>query len=247
MTATEMGYEFDVGYDFITNLEAPGIEPREKSVFLTKAQEDLVRDILAGNAFVESNKRFVDILKTSDDLESFTTGPYGATSFWADLPTGVFAIINERATLTPTVNHFYYGKTLENVKVIPIDDDFYHGNKNNPFKKPSYDKIWRLDYGEYDGVGANWTSKVAYIIEENTTLTKVTLHYYRKPNPIIIKDSNYLITETIEGITLDGYTALDLDCELNPITHREIVDRAIKLAYAALQDEKGFQISSAKE
>lgn len=244
MTATEMGYEFDVGYDYITNLEAPGVEPREKSVFLTKAQEELVRDIIRGNAFKEANKRFIDILKTFGDKETFTAGPYN-NSFWADLPTGTFAIINETATLTPTANHFYFGQTLEEVDVIPIDDDYYNVNKKNPHKKPNHNRIWRLDYGELD-TGA-WKSKVAYVVEENTTLTKVRLHYYRKPNPIIIQDSNYISSETIEEASLDSYTDTDLSCELNPITHREIVDRAVKLAYAALQDEKGFQISSAKE
>ena len=35
MTATEMGYAFDVGYDKIANFDLPGYEPQEKSTFLT--------------------------------------------------------------------------------------------------------------------------------------------------------------------------------------------------------------------
>ena len=33
MTAEQMKYEFDVGYDRITNFDAPGYEPKEISTF----------------------------------------------------------------------------------------------------------------------------------------------------------------------------------------------------------------------
>lgn len=245
MTATEMAYEFDVGYDFITNFEAPGIEPKEKSTFLTQAQEQLVLDIRRGNAFVETGKRILDILKTPATLSSFTTGPY-PNSFWVDLPTGVFAVANEGATLTPTSSHFYYGQTLSGVRVKPIDDDYYYANINNPYKKPKHDLVWRLDYGENDA--GTWKSKLVYIVGSNLTLTNVKVYYYRKPSPIIMLYSGYLAGDgSIDGVALTGHTATNRDCELNKIVHREIVDRAVKLAYAALQDEKGFQISSVKE
>jgi len=238
-----MGYEFDVGYDFITNFDAPGIEPREKSTFLTQAQEELVLGSRKGSSYNEINKRFLDVLKTKGELTTFTAGPY-TNSFWADLPETAFGIVNERATLTPTSDHFYTGQVFTDVRVKPIDDDYYHLNVKNPHKKLSHDLVWRLDYGEDD---SGWKSKVAYVIESNEVLTNVQIHYYRKPVPIIVKDANYVAGESIDGVALSGFTAADQDCELNKITHREIVDRAVKLAYAAIQDEKGFQLSSAKE
>lgn len=246
MTATEMGYEFDVGYDKITNFDAPGYEPKEKSTFLTKAQEELVLNMQQGSSYSEMNKRVLDVLKTQAEIlaAAMAAGPY-ENSFWADLPASAFGIVNERATLTPTANHFYTGQVFTSVKVRPIDDDYYHMNINNPHKKPSHELVWRLDYGE---TGSPWTSKVVYIVEENEVLTSVQIHYYRKPAPIIIGvGSGYVAGDgSIDGVTLLGQVT-DMDCELNKITHREIVDRAVKLAYAALQDEKGFQLSSAKE
>ena len=65
MTATEMSYEFDVGYDKITNFDAPGYEPKEKSTFLTKAQEEFVLDIQARSSYAEMHKRAIDVLKTN--------------------------------------------------------------------------------------------------------------------------------------------------------------------------------------
>jgi len=238
-----MKYEFVVGYDRITNFDAPGVEPREVSTFLTKAQEQLVLDILENNSYIEFNKRTVDVLKTKAEVLAATmaAGPY-TNSFWATLPSTAMQVVNERATLTPTASHFYTGQVFTDVRVKPVDDDYYHANIKNPFKKPTHELVWRLDYG------SSGTSKLAYVIEANEVLTSVQIHYYTKPAPIIVLDTNYAAGETMEGIDLNAsHTAADLDCVLNKITHREIVARAVKLAYAALQDEKGFQISSVQE
>ncbi len=241
MTAEEMSYEFDVLYDKITNFDAPGYEPREKSTFLTKAQQELVFAIEAGNAYNEHRNRIMDVLKTSGDLTPTSSGIY-TNSFWADAPE-MIAVVNEVATLTPAQAHFYYGQTLTNVRVKPVDDDYYHLNLNNPFKKPSHKLVWRMSYGE-DASG--WVSKLLYIIGADLALTSVKVMYFRKPSPIIIQDASYS-TGSIDGEALSGYTASELPSELNTIIHREIVDRAVKLAYKALQDEKGFQLSAADE
>lgn len=251
MTATEMGYEFDVGYDRITNFDAPGYVPKEKSVFLTKAQEELVLDIYEGNAFKEKGKRILDRLKTSTEITSgfMSNGPY-TNSRGAFLPevTGPpvrepIGVINEVAILTTNASHFYASTVFNDVRVKPVDDDYYHLNINNPYKKPSHKQIWRIDYGS-----AN-RSKLVYILEENTTLTTIRIFYYIKPTPIIIHDANYVASDgTIDGVDLNAsHTVDDLDCILNKIVHREIVNRAVKLGFAALQDEKGFQISSMQE
>lgn len=249
MTATQMGYEFDVGYDRIANFDAPGYTSKEKSTFLTEAQEQLVLEILEGNSYLDKHKRVLDVLKTNEEVlaAAMAAGPY-PNSFWADLPTSPYCIrlVNERATLTPSASHFYTGQVFTDVKVKPIDDDYYHANKNNPHKKPSHKLVWSLSYGEDD---SGWKGKQVYIVEANQVLTSVQMHFYRKPAPIIIGDSDYTgDTTAIDGedwADYDGPT--DLDCELNQILHREIVDRAIKLAFAALQEEKGFQLSSAME
>ena len=58
MTAEQMNYEFDIGYDFITNFEAPGVEKKEKSTFLTKAQEEIVYETVA-KPTTEENKKIL--------------------------------------------------------------------------------------------------------------------------------------------------------------------------------------------
>ena len=244
MTAQQMKYEFEVGYDRITNFDAPGYTEKEISTFLTKAQEQLVLELYRnGNHYKEEFKKSLNMLKTSTDVASFTAGPY-PSSFIGALPSELLVVYNEVASLTTNTSHEYPSATRTDVHVKPVDDDFYHLNKKNPFKKPSVknDLIWRLDYH------TTTTKQHTYVIEANCTLTKVTVHYYKKPSPIIIAWASYVAGDgSIDGVNWSSYTAASLDCALDPITHREIVDRAVQLAFIALQDEKGVQLSVAQQ
>ena len=42
MTATDMSYEFNIVYESIASMAAPGYTEREKSVLLTQAQEEII-------------------------------------------------------------------------------------------------------------------------------------------------------------------------------------------------------------
>ena len=76
MTADQMKYEFDVGYDRITNFDAPGYVPREISTFLTRAQEQLVYDVLEASAYDEKNKKAMSRLRQVIPLSTFVAGNY---------------------------------------------------------------------------------------------------------------------------------------------------------------------------
>jgi hypothetical protein len=248
MTADQMNYEFEVGYDRITNFDSPGYTNKEKSTFLTKAQEELVLDMLRNkDHYKEDFKKSLSKLKTFSEI---LAAAFVASS--GNYPSGIVAvvpatslwIINDRVALSTTANHFYPSNTtaFTDVAVKPIDDDYYHANKNNPYKKPTTDLVWRIDQGV-----ANAKHHV-YICEKECTITKVIMHYYRKPEPIIIKDAGYVAGDgSIDGVAWSTKTTAGLDCELDAILHREIVDKAVKLAYAAIQDQAGFQLSTAQE
>jgi hypothetical protein len=333
MTAEQMKYEFDVGYDRITNFDAPGYVPKEISTFLTRAQEEIVHDSLEASAYDEKNKKALSRLRQVIPLSTFVTGKYpngfttalqvsvggsGTIGFVGtsitdsangfiiagfrvgDVVTvtgstsndGVYSIIavtadvltvssetpvslegsgnavvftdpvlrvrNERADIVLIAGNFYYNKiavdpaavpivynnNILDVEVDPIDDDFYSANKSNPYKKPSIEKIWRID-------SADESSKEhEYITDGTFTLTTIHLHMDRKPRAIIVPETTAVAYAVSDG-TIDGIYFVDfdtgLDCLLDPSIHREIVDKAVKLAYAALQDQTGFQISSVQE
>ena len=66
MTNTEFSNEFDVLYNSITSNQAPGLDEYEKSVFLTKAQSEILREYFnprvdgANGGFDGSQKRQYD-------------------------------------------------------------------------------------------------------------------------------------------------------------------------------------------
>lgn len=246
MTADQMNYEFEVGYDRITNFDSPGYTNKEKSTFLTKAQEELVLDLIRNkDHYKEDFKKSIGKLKTIAEISSAafvsisTNYPNSVTAI---VPIGALVVNNERVNFTTTGLHFYPNKAFTDVRVVPIDDDYYHANKENPYKKPTENKVWRIDLGTASD------KYHVYIPGAECTISKVYMHYYRKPEPIIIKDANYVSGDgQIDGKNFSSYTAAGLNSELDAIVHREIVDRAVKLAYAAIQDQAGFQISSAQE
>ena len=240
-----MSYEFDVGYDYISGFQAPVLTNKEKSTFLTKAQEEVVMDYYRRDAYNEERNKVLDELKEPVNITSFSAGPY--PNSWAmslDLSANfrVLAVINERANLSKSSVDY------TNVAVKPIDDDYYKSNIDNPFKKPSLDLIWRIGYGSSLISGSPIPSHVYILPDASTTIVSMDLHVYKRPSPIIIHDSTYSSADgEIDGVLWSAYTASDSDCALHIIAHRKIVDVAVRMAYAAIQEEKGYQLSSIEE
>ena len=48
MTANEFSQEFDILYNNIASNQAPGLTEYEKSVFLTKAQDEIIKNYFTG-------------------------------------------------------------------------------------------------------------------------------------------------------------------------------------------------------
>lgn len=124
MTTTEFSNEFDILYNNISSNQAPGLDEYEKSVFLTKAQDELVKayfnplTVKTNQGFDASSKRqydFSTLIKTASiDLNSIqVTNSEGTTSVkpikdtsnlikkidfrseLCGLPSDVFLIVNE--------------------------------------------------------------------------------------------------------------------------------------------------------
>jgi hypothetical protein len=60
MTASEFEREFDILYNNITSNSAPSIDAYEKSVFLTKAQEEIVTALYDGT--FEGSEKLIEYL-----------------------------------------------------------------------------------------------------------------------------------------------------------------------------------------
>lgn len=232
MTTQEFSTEFDVLYNNIASNGAPGINEYEKSVFLTKAQNELIKayflkvsnKLQSGyddNALQQTNFSNLIVLKTyqNNDLEEAKYSSI-ANSKSVVMPKNSLFILNEQLLVTDTNNK---NKTLI---VVPINGDAYSRLLSKPFKRPLKNQAWRLD------VNMESTEDEQYadlIPTAGTTIKGYQIRYVKKPTPIIL-------TKLEDGITIDGESE-EMTCKLNPILHPEVLQRAVELAKASYTGE----------
>lgn len=232
MTTQEFNTEFDVLYNNIASNGAPGINEYEKSVFLTKAQNELIKayflkvsnKLQSGyddNALQQTNFSNLIVLKTyqNNDLEEAKYSSI-ANSKSVVIPKNSLFILNEQLLVTDTNNK---NKTLI---VVPINGDAYSRLLSKPFKRPLKNQAWRLD------VNMESTEDEQYadlIPTAGTTIKGYQIRYVKKPTPIIL-------TTLEDGITIDGEFE-EMTCKLNPILHQEVLQRAVELAKASYTGE----------
>lgn len=232
MTNSEFSNQFDVLYNNIMSNQAPGLDEYEKSVFLTKAQNELVLAYFnpKGNKFLDgfdgSEERQIDFSKL---MKTQTVTSFGASTFDGrsagvgsiTTPTDVLLYVNERVEVTRGT-----GTVL--LTVIPISYVEYSRQMSKPYKRPTHYQAWRL-------LATGDPSTSADIIAgSNDTLTKYVARYVKRPRAIILT--------TLEGVTLDGQTA-EQTCELDPILHEDILQRAVELAKAAYTGDLTSQVA----
>lgn len=233
MTISEFSYEFDVLYDNASN-SAPGLDPYEKSVFLTKAQEEIVLSYFSSKqnkpaeGFDDSEKRqmdFSNIIKTKSlsgaDLDNADSTLYPINSKKASLSAKIddlLIVVNEFAGVKRKTSSKDTISKDVTLTIVPIGYREYARLMSKPFKRPKNNQAWRLLTSD------NGTEAII-IVGPLDEITSYTVRYVKKPAPIIIED--------LQGLTIDTQSETSTECELNPILHREIVQRAVELAISA--------------
>ena len=224
MTLEEFSNEFDTLLNSYSVSPPYGNENRlditideyEKSVYLTKAQEEIIIELYTGkNQFgegfekTEELRRYLsDLVKTVILTEKLTghTGLSGTSTFY-QLPKDVWFITYESATLKDERLGCLNG---EEVLVVPVTQDEYYKIAENPFRGPSKSRAVRLDIG--NGV-------IEIVSDYN--IGRYLVRYLSRPEPIILVNLN--------GLSING-ESVKTECKLNPVIHRAILERAVKLA-----------------
>lgn len=217
MSPSEFSIQFDVLYNNIMSNAAPGINEYEKSVLLTKAQNELIKDYYnpKGNKYQEgfdnSAKRQIDFSKlvTTAKITTPVNGvTYDRRGKLYEYPEIPMAIIQESID---TNNGTF--------QVIPIRYDEYMRHMSKPFKEPLKWQAWRL-------ISDSDTNIKAEIIAHSLdVINSYNVRYIRKPKPIILVD----LSSEYGNLTIDGESKVS-ECELSPEIHEEILQRAIELA-----------------
>lgn len=223
MSVEELDNMFDVLYNNITSNQAPGLNAYEKSVFLTKGQDEILKNYFnpksKGNTtqdgFDENAKRQVDfsMLTSVETKSSGFENPLFDTrenTKSVGLPSKLMFAINEVVEVMRDTK-----KVI--LQVIPIKFDEYSRLMCKPYKRPLKYQAWRL-------TNNNTSNKADIVIGPSDILTKYTIRYVRRPNPIIVSN--------LDGLTIEGKSTAS-ECELDPILHEEILQRAVELAKVA--------------
>ena len=215
MTTEEFSNGFDVLINSYSGLgDSLNFDEYEKSVFLTKAQEEIVEGLYTGKILGDSFEDTEQLRRYLAHLVKTVVLPcrpaptrLSDKSVFAVLPDDLWFITYESVTLngdTPCVD----GKEIQ---VIPTTQDEYHRIKGNPFRKPNSRKALRLDVDK---------SMVELIAEED--IRSYLVRYLSRPEPIILVDlPDELSINKVKTKT---------ECKLNPGIHRMILEVAVNLA-----------------
>lgn len=226
MTTEEFSNEFDTllnSYSVISKFgkgENPStieLDEYEKSVFLTKAQEEIVIDFYSGKNPLEDSfekteeiRRYLsDLIKTYTTTEK-KTGYVGLskTSIFFELPEDLWFITYESAGLEDSRLGCMNGKEIS---VIPISQDDYFRISGNPFRGSNKRRALRLDNG----------NRIVEIVSEYN-IDKYLVRYIAKPDPIVL-------TDLPDNLSINKISK-KTECKLNPVIHRAILEKAVKLA-----------------
>lgn len=214
--------EFSDG--FSTLLNSFGITPNitldeyEKSTFLTNAQEQLIIDIYSGRNIIynksfeqtEEIRRYLSNLVETYETSTKVTGKLGLSkdSVFFEIPQDTWFITYEVVFLKDSRLGCLDG--IE-ASVVPLPQDDLYRAKDNPFRGPSKDRVLRLDI----------KSDLAELISKYN-VDKYLMRYISQPTPIILVDLP-------DGLSISGVST-ESECELNPVVHRAILERAVQLA-----------------
>lgn len=242
MTNEEFSNEFDVLYNSITSNQAPGLDEYEKSVFLTKAQSEILREYFnsrvdgTNGGFDGSQKRQYDfsfLIKTTildanlaNESEEEYIPKIDNRGYLFNFPEDYFLSINEVIRDDESSNKFY--------SVVSISYSDYQRLMTKPYAYPPKRVAWRLFIGTIQKTLEN-TTKVTVPVAEiigkfvgNSNNWNYTLRYVKKPNPII------LINLTDDDLSIEGKKT-ETPCEFPSQLHQEILERAVTLAKIAYQ------------
>lgn len=210
-----------------TSRQTIALDEYEKSVFLTKAEKELVLSLYNGknpygDSFegTEEMRRYLASLVGEKYLKpiSNTNGtPLGIStnSTFFTLPEDLWFITYEHVVLEN-------GKcgSGQQMKVYPTKQDEYQSIKDNPFRGANDRRALRLDLSE-----GNIEIVCKYII------AVYYVRYLKKVSPIILEDLP-------DNLSIDGISNAT-ECKLHESLHQRILELAVRMALQS----KGYNLN----
>lgn len=236
-------YNIQAGFGEGSNKQgAIALDEYEKSVLLTQAQDIVVKSYFdrslnsQGQGFDDSTRRQVDFsslikveegkvhtahIKVDDEGKVYTAieTKYDDRSTLYDLNKDILLMLNEKLIVTTTEGNTSNSKSYI---VVPINYKEYDREMSKPYGQPLKKQAWRLF--QNDSTGYDIISEIIprYDSIPKGSTCKYIYRYVRRPAPIVLVDLP-------DGLSVDGKSN-QKSCELNPILHMDILNKAYELA-----------------
>jgi hypothetical protein len=202
MTVNEISNEFDVLAQSAASSPANWgyFNEYEKSVFLTKAQEQIVIAAYTGNLNgtpYEGSEELRQYLRAITVEKTLSLKDEDDTVV-AVYPDDLMFVVEEDAMVD--------GKRAI---VVPIKQDHLFKILNNPFRGPNSRRLIKEDIDNQ------------IVLHYSRKPEKYNIKYIRRPQPIVLQN--------IGDLEIEGVSTVS-ECELNEILQRKIIDLAVRLA-----------------
>ena len=218
MNVQEFSNSFDtllqpyIAKEFFSEQNNLAFDEYEKSIFLTKAQEQIVLELYQELEQSEEVRKYLSNLIKTDNYvpvgeQDETLINNNFKSYKVEINNDILFMIYEQCTLSDE-NNCINNKI---VSVVPTIHDDLDKVLKNPFKSPNSRKVIRLDFD----------NKIELISKYNISNYKV--RYLKKPNPIIL-------VALEDNLSINNGDTKVSNGETNPILHERIVQRAVQLA-----------------
>ena len=263
MTTTEFSNQFDLLFNNISSNQAPGLNEYEKSVFLTKAQDEIVKNYFQAESNGNTTKKgfddsairqmdFSDLIMSktlTEENEEPDVDPR-ALVYKISKDDRVYIIINESLYLMANTGG---GLKVNGIRqVIPIKYTEYMRLMSKPFKEPLKNTAWRIITKGRDGdvnidtsIGDPTTVAKSVSSKIEIVVTSADKNKYKSNNETNTIKYNIRYVRKPRPIILTNLSDsfgedLSIDgykqamtCELNESTHEAILQRAVELAKIA--------------
>lgn len=233
------------------------LDEYEKSVLLTQAQDIIVKSYFdgtlnqQGQGFDDSTRRQMDfssLIKIAEldplDSKGAEIQTFDDRGIVYQLPrkvvddievegtTDVLFILNEKLTQVCTKGEQKIEQWRKDFVIVPISYKEYDREMSKPYAQPLKKQAWRLFQNQATGFDINSELIPRFNVKEETSSGDeptyksfvYKIRYVKRPQPIVLEDLP-------NNLDIDGVTT-ESECELNPIIHMDILNKAVELAIA---------------
>lgn len=185
MTNSDLKSQFNLLYNNINNNAAPGLKDKEISMFLTKAQDEVVKNhILTNNTYQMGVNQ---MSKRDNELDSLIkTETYNVhTSASNDRTLHEYGILYEINNVTPLV---VLSEVADGLNVVELSYIQFNKFMSGVYKYPKKNQCWKLRHD----------SMIELIPPVGTTsITSYTMVYVKKPAEIDVTGSTIEVPEIL--------------------------------------------------